>query len=90
MKIVEITDRSAALTAVGEGSGRATPLFLPEAEIRRIRGGVPQAVAAVERSTVAADEQIPPTVGLYAHMGSAVIGRAERGGPYPLPIMALR
>lgn len=75
MKSVGITDRNAALTAVGEGSVRATPLFLPEAEIRRIRGGVPQAV------------------GLYAHMGSAVIGRAERGGqggPYPLPIMALR
>ena len=74
MKIVEITDRSAALAAVGEGSGRATPLFLPEAEIRRIRGG-------------------PQDVGLYAHMGSAVIGRAERGGqggPYPLPLMALR
>lgn len=75
MKSVEITNRSAALTAVLEGSGRAAPLFLSEAEIRRIRGGVPQAV------------------GLYAHMGSAVIGRAERGGqggPYPLPIMALR
>lgn len=74
MKSVEITDRSAALTAVGEGFGRATPLFLSEAEIRRIRGG-------------------PQAVGLYAHMGSAVIGRAERGGqggPYPLPIMALR
>lgn len=64
MKIVEINDRSAALTkallTVWEGSVRATHLFLPEAEIRRIRGGVPQAIAAVERLTVAADEQVAP------------------------------
>ena len=64
MKTVEITDRSAALTkallTVWEGSVRATPLFLPEAEIRRIRGFVPQAIAAVERLTVAADEQGAP------------------------------
>ncbi len=147
MKTVEITDRSAALTkallTVWEGSVRATPLFLPEAEIRRIRGFVPQAIAAVERLTVAADddgapvafmgmengrpemlfvsdtargkgigrallrhgirahgvrevtvnEQDPQAVGFYAHMGFAVTGRTERGrqgGPYPLPIMALR
>lgn len=147
MKTVEIKDRSAALTdaplTVWEGSVRATPLFLPEAEIRRIRGGVPQAITAVERLTVAADEQgapaafmgaedgrpemlfvspakrgkgiggallrhgirahgvhevtvngqDPQAVGFYAHMGFAVTGRTERGrqgGPYPLPIMALR
>lgn len=147
MKTVEIKDRSAALTdaplTVWEGSVRATHLFLSEAEIRRIRGGVPQAIAAVERLTVAADddgapaafmgtengrpemlfvsdtargkgigrallrhgirahgvrevtvnEQDPQAVGFYAHMGFAVTGRTERdeqGGPYPLPIMALR
>lgn len=143
MKTVEINDRSGTLTVVWEGSVRATPLFLSDAEIRRIRGGVPQAIAAVERLTVAADDdgapvafmgaedgrpemhfisrqqgtrasagrccatasgrtackkatgngQDPQAVGFYAHMGSAAIGRAERGrqgGPYPLPIMALR
>lgn len=75
MKTVEITDRSAALTkallTVWEGSGRATPLFLPEAEIRRIRGFVPQAIAAVERLTVAADEQGAPA----AFMGQRTGGR---------------
>ena len=42
---------------------------------------------------VTVNEQDPQAVGFYAHMGSAAIGRAERGrqgGPYPLPIMALR
>ena len=49
-----------ALLTVWEGSVRATPLFLPEAEIRRIRGGVPQAITAVERLTVAADDDGAP------------------------------
>ena len=73
MKIVEINDRSAALTkallTVWEGSVRATHLFLSEAEIRRIRGFVPQAITAVERLTVAADEQIAPVAFMGAEDG---------------------
>ena len=64
MEIVEITDRSAALTdallSVWESAVRATHLFLSEAEIRRIRGFVPQAIAAVERLTVAVDDDGAP------------------------------
>lgn len=73
MKIVEINDRSAALTdaplTVWEGSVRATHLFLSEAEIRRIRGGVPQAIAAVERLTVAADDDGAPAAFMGAEDG---------------------
>lgn len=71
MKIVEINDRSGTLTVIWEGSVRATPLFLSDAEIRRIRGGVPQAIAAVERLTVAADDDGAPA----AFMGQRTGGR---------------
>lgn len=75
MKTVEINDRSGTLTdallTVWEGSVRATHLFLSEAEIRRIRGFVPQAFAAVERLTVAAGDDGAPV----AFMGQRTGGR---------------
>ena len=51
MRIYEITNRTpeclAELLAVWERSVRATHTFLSESEILRIRGYVPQALAAV-------------------------------------------
>lgn len=143
MKIVEITDRSDALTVVWEGSGRAMPPVFAgggdPADPRRRPAGDRRGRAADRRGRradragrlygdgeraagdafhipaarnkgiggqllrhgirahgvheVTVNEQDPQAVGFYAHMGSAAIGRVERGrqgGPYPLPIMALR
>ena len=86
MKIVEVTNRNDALTdallTVWEGSVRATHLFLSEAEIRRIRGFVPQAIAAVERLTVATDEQGAPAAFMGTENGRLemlFVSPAKRG-----------
>lgn len=63
MRIYEVTDRSpellSALLTVWEASVRATHLFLSDAEIRRIRGYVPQAMAAVQHLVVAEEAGRP-------------------------------
>lgn len=57
IEIREMIDRRAekleALTRVWEASARATHRFLTEEEIVRIRGYVPQAMAAVEHLVTA-------------------------------------
>lgn len=56
MRVYEITERTperlAELLAVWERSVRATHTFLSESEILRIRGYVPQALAAVPELAV--------------------------------------
>ena len=52
MRVYEITERLAELLAVWERSVRATHTFLSESEILRIRGYVPQALAAVPELAV--------------------------------------
>ena len=63
MRIYEVTDRSpdllASLLTVWEASVRATHLFLTDAEIRRIREYVPQAMAAVQHLVVAEEANQP-------------------------------
>ena len=60
MRIYEITNRTpeclAELLAVWERSVRATHTFLSESEILRIRGYVPQALAAVPQLAVLAED----------------------------------
>lgn len=60
MRIYEVQDRDpqllTALLDVWERSVRATHLFLPDAEVERIREYVPQALDGVERLVVAEDE----------------------------------
>ncbi len=64
MKLYEVQDRSALLMAqlldVWERSVRATHLFLSDAEVERIRGYVPQALAGVARLIVAEDRTGSP------------------------------
>ena len=72
IKIREMTDRRAEkleeLTEVWEASVRATHRFLAEEEIVRIRGYVPQAMAAVEH-LVTAEEQ-GRAVGFFGTAGT--------------------
>ena len=60
MRVYEITERTperlAELLAVWERSVRATHTFLSESEILRIRGYVPQALAAVPQLAVLAED----------------------------------
>ena len=60
MRIYEVQDRDpqllTALLDVWERSVRATHLFLPDAEVERIREYVPHALDGVERLVVAEDE----------------------------------
>ena len=62
MRIYGITDRTpeclAALLAVWERSVRATHTFLTESEICRIRGYMPQALAAVPQLAVLEDGRL--------------------------------
>ena len=59
MKLYEKNDRSRLITellAVWESSVRATHSFLSDAEIRKIRDYVPQAIESVEHLIIAEDE----------------------------------
>ena len=62
MRVYEITERTperlAELLAVWERSVRATHTFLSESEILRIRGYVPQALAAVPELAVLEDGRL--------------------------------
>ena len=80
IEIREMTDRRAEkleeLTEVWEASVRATHRFLTEEEIVRIRGYVPQAMAAVEH-LVTAEEQ-GRAVGFSARRGRGWRGSSWR------------
>ena len=65
MKIIEIQDRTAALaeqlTAVWEGSVKATHLFLSDGEIESIKRYVPEALKNVPHLIIAESENGTPT-----------------------------
>lgn len=98
IEIREMTNRRAEkleeLTEVWEASARATHRFLTEEEIVRIRGYVPQAMAAVEHLVTAEEEG--RAVGFFGTAGTRLgfvpYGRSkvdEEGGPYPILYLQL-
>lgn len=64
MRLREVQDGDPQLVArlvdVWEDSVRATHAFLTDAEVRRIRGYVPQAIACVQSLVVAEDDAVAP------------------------------
>ena len=86
MKLHEIKNRSelpmAALLDVWESSVRATHHFLSDAEVKRIKEYVPQALGGVEHLIVAENEQGSPIAFMGAENGRLemlFIAPAERG-----------
>ena len=73
MRLREIQERDpqlvARLTDVWESSVRATHAFLTDAEVRRIRGYVPQALAGVETLVVAEDAAGAPVAFMGVEAG---------------------
>ena len=73
MKLYEVQDRSPRLLMqlleVWERSVRATHLFLSDAEVERIKGYVPSALAGVEHLVVAEDRAGEPAAFLGAENG---------------------
>lgn len=73
MRFREIQERDpqlvARLTDVWENSVRATHAFLTDAEVRRIRGYVPQALAGVETLVVAEDAAGAPVAFMGVEAG---------------------
>ena len=73
MRFREIQERDpqlvARLTDVWESSVRATHAFLTDAEVRRIRGYVPQALAGVETLVVAEDAADAPVAFMGVEAG---------------------
>ena len=73
MRLREVQDRNPQLVArlvdVWEDSVRATHAFLTDAEVRRIRGYVPQAIAGVRSLVVAEDDAGAPVAFMGADGG---------------------
>ena len=73
MRLREIQERDsqlvARLTDVWESSVRATHAFLTDAEVRRIRGYVPQTLAGVETLVVAEDAAGAPVAFMGVEAG---------------------
>ena len=86
MKLYEVQDRSALLMArlldVWERSVRATHRFLSDAEVERIKGYVPQALAGVAHLIVAEDHAGSPAAFMGMEDGRLemlVLAPEERG-----------